>query len=214
MIDATEGKVIEEADDLDKKLALLNEEIESQKENFEIEKIFTKDVLVEIVFGWLKQLLNLTIQTTQKFNQYYKICDHGIRFKNLSISIPFKDESIEELLEFIEIVLIEPIEENNKIKNEILYFKAKYSLYKKGGTDTFDCNYTFQIDFQPSYYLIKGNQFNSESGNNFNIGDIKRLYHQPLTEEEMKLINRAWGDLLYDHLEYNYRKIKGKDKLK
>src|ERR1019366_6406398 len=71
VLDAINGKDIDEPEDLDKKLYLLEKELEILDPENDIKKQYSKDVLIEVYNLWISTLLTKSVFVIQKFNKLF-----------------------------------------------------------------------------------------------------------------------------------------------
>jgi hypothetical protein len=94
-----------------------------------------------------------------------------------------------------------------------LRFQTFYGTFKKGGLDSFGCNYRLQIQFDHIHYTILISEFDPKV-NNQNIKKIfRKLYSEPLTKIEMETISSKLVNAIADHIEY-YMKPENRKKAK
>jgi hypothetical protein len=214
MIKAAKGESIEDPDDLDKKLALLQKEIDAEDEENEIKEKLTVQAFKNTLDNWGYNLLEKLAATTAKFNSFYDSPKHNVylHLQNLNIHTPyinFTDQlKFDEIKEFWNNEGINLEQETHEAE---LRFGAHFGGFIKGGLNPFRCNYTIEVKFEQYHYtvitpLLSGQD---EYGNiKTDKQEIKKLLHQPLTEDEINSINKTWGETLLQHLETNRAKLK------
>jgi Fic family protein len=203
MLKGAKGESIDEPDDLDKKLALLKQEVAAEDEENEIKTQLTTFVLIDILEKWGFNLLNELVKTTIKFNEFYDSPNHtltiflnnsGPNFKVIS-EIPIDQIKSS----------INPTNINVQLPESRVIFQASFGAYKKGGLNPFGCNYTFEINFETYNYEVRVGHFDPTKEGQKVKPFVKKLLHKPLLPDEIKNISVLWGDALFAHLEY-YRK--------
>jgi|JI10StandDraft_1071094.scaffolds.fasta_scaffold01536_6 Fic family protein len=203
VVDAIEGKDIEEPDDMDKKLALLEKELEAIDPNEEIKKEFSKEVLFEIYDSWFTQLMNSVVPVVQKFNKFFTGNRHWISIQNGSGSVQFVNEPAAEILEKLK-------QDSQRNNDRISYHDCKLVLqtgfgpFIKGGLNSFGCNYGFEIRFGQIKYEVFVDEFAESQRSQIKL--YERLLHKPLTQEEIDRIVRQLGDTIYQHIDYHTKK--------
>jgi Fic family protein len=210
-IKAIKGENIDEPDDLDKKLALLEKELEAEDADNELQTHLSTRVMNQHFNDWIFQLLEKLIITTNKFSKYYLSYRHSIETRIGADSRSFIVEEEDPLGKFITFwkdwSLLPPAIEYKAEINLYIHFEG----FRKGGINSFGCNYTFKISFEQYTYEILKSHFD-ESNNTQNLKQFtKKLLHKPITQGEMEEINKQWGDLLLKHMEYYWKKQKEKD---
>lgn len=206
MIKGAKGESIEEDDDLDKKLALLTQEIEAEDSENEIKTRLSSNIIKKILDEWGYKLLNLLAETTGKFNKFYDKPEHGfnITIDRVGQHVEFTNEiSFEKLILIFANTASEPNPREASIR-----ITTSFGGYKKGGTNPFGCNYTFEIKFDQYSYQVFIGYFSEDGKGQQTRSFTKKLLHKPITNEEIKEINKLWGDTLFAHLEYGRNKLK------
>lgn len=199
VIYAIEGKDIDEKDDLDKKLEMLKKEVEAIDKE-EIKEKLSEEVFYEMVKDWIKPLFVELVKTTIKFNEFYTEPNHHINFKlNESISsVSFKENPDYSML-FIKST---KGNKNLKIENGKVAFSTFFGQFKKGGHYESGCNYRIDIFIEMYSYHIELQYFDNTAKDRLKKVYDKRLLHQGLSKEEIKEINKLWGESLILHLEH------------
>ncbi len=204
MIKAANGESIEEVDDLDKKLALLQKEIDAEDDSNKIKETLSEKVLFNVLNNSIFELIHKLSDTAIKFNSFYNNPNHSISF--------FRDGSgnriaFNESISLKKVSSFKPKEDNNKLRNAELSISLNFGHYIKGGLNPFKCNYDVQVRFEEIHYKISVPKFIKETGGQEKI-EIKKLLHQSLSEVDIEEINKIWGDTLLSHLQYNMAKLK------
>jgi len=202
---AAKGEDFEEQDDLDKKLALLKQEVEAEDNENEIKTRLSVDTIKSAMEDWGINLFYELAKTTAKFNQFYDKPEHGfyIQIDNAGQHIEFSKEiSFDKMYTFLNLKANEV-----SIRQTEVRLNTVFGAYKKGGTDSFGCNYTFMIKFEQYSYEVFIGYFTEEGQGQQTRSYTKRLLHKPLTTEEIKEINKIWGNTLLAHLEYGRKKL-------
>ena len=202
-IKASKGENIEEPEDLDKKLFLLENELKEINEENEIQYHFSKEVYLKILNSWAIDLIKTVIPTIQKFNHFFTENRHGIRASNVWLN--FVDEPSNVVVE----KLLKDTEEQLKQFNEhncTIEIGTHYGSFKKGGLDSFGCNYSVNVLFITTKYEVWVDKFSN--GNRNQVKVYEKLLHQPLTPDEIKHINQLFGEAIYEHIDH-YTKEKG-----
>ncbi len=180
-IKAAKGESIEEADDIDKRVALLNYKLTGMNEP--IKKIKNNEVMTEMLKEVIEPL-------------FRKVFEKALKISPLFVSTKFTyhidgsggvHDNINELIENIEIGWIQS---EGDIQNIDLYIYL--SGLKKLGIRAFDISEQLRINFEKHKYQIILNNSTTES--------VERLYHQMLTPIEnneiaTKLINDAMNKI-------------------
>lgn len=204
VLDAIVGKEIEEPDDMDKKLALLEQELATIDPNEEVKKEFGKEVLFEIFRTWFTQLMNELIPSIQKFNKFFTGTRHWISISDGIGSVQFVNESSTEILASLELELL-------KNEDRITYHDIKidlqtaYGTFKKGGLNSFGCNYGFEIKFDKIKYDVLVDEF-SETTPRKQIKLYEKLLHKPLTDIEINKVVTQLTNTIYEHIDFHTKK--------
>lgn len=214
MIKAAKGQSIEEDDDLDKKIALLEKELEAEDEVNDIQTKLSYGALNQQLNTWLFDLINGLIITTNKFSSFYLSSNHYLDFqisnqnKNFYLNESDALDKFKKYWEELYSLSRYTITQNCELK-----FAVRFTGYKKGGVEPFDCNYNLEIKYEQYRYEIFIDQFDLISNSKITNSFAKRLLHKYLLPEEIKEINKQWGETLYNHLEYYRKRKNGNDKI-
>jgi Fic family protein len=204
VLDAIAGKEIEEPDDMDKKLALLEQELATIDPNEEVKKQFDKDVLFEIYDSWFTKLMNEVVPAIQKFNKFFTGTKHWITISNGLGSVQFVGESSTEILEKLK-------QDSLRNVDRVSYHDCKidlqtqYGTFIKGGLRSFGCNYGFSIKFDQIKYEILVDEF-TEIVPRTQVKLYEKLLHKPLSEAEIKVIVSKLTSTIYEHIDFYSKK--------
>ena len=96
-----------------------------------------------------------------------------------------------------------------RLDNFSLTINTYYGTFIKGGLDTFGCNYGISIYIENEIgYTVIVDEFNTESnGNRKRVEKVKKLLHQPLTDEEIKDITNTLGTSILNHIDFKTKEI-------
>lgn len=201
---AAKGKSIEEPGDLDKRLAILEKELEVVDQNDEVKFRFSKEVFANILHSWLGDLIKKATSEIQKFNKFFTGTSHWINLDN-SASTNFTNEMPSQLLEKLEKQFIENTIHFNEHKSSV-NIKTNYGTLIKGGLKTFGCNYGIEIKFDTIKYEVLVDEFMEEDNQRKQVKLYERLLHKPLTETEIKEVVKQLTDAIYEHIDFNTKK--------
>ncbi len=204
VIDAIEGKDIEEPDDLDKKLALLEKELEAIDPNEEIKKHFDKDTFVEIFNSWGTGLLDKTIPAIQKFNRLFTGMRHWVSVQNGLGSVQFVDEPVLEVIEKLKQDFLRNVDRVSSHDTKLVV-TAFYGTFKKGGLNTFGCTYGLEVRFDHIKYEVWVDNFSETNQRNQEMR-YQRLLHKPLTETEITKLVKHLEETIYQHIDFHTKK--------
>jgi len=208
-IKAAKGESIEDADDLDKKLTLLKQEVEAEDNEKEIKTGLTFGIVNEAFNQWVYALFSELALTASKFNEFYNEPNHvlDILIDNKNKIFSFRNEiPSKEIKDYLSLSIKRTI-----FIHAIMRFMCSFGAYKKGGLNPFGCNYSIEIRFERYHYEVLMDYFDKESKGLKTKSFIKKLLHKPLVSEEIMEINRQWGESLYNHLDYNRKQLNGND---
>lgn len=210
MIKAAKGENIDEDDDLDKKLAILKQEIAAEDSENEIQTRLTAGSVHAALTNWVYTFLTQLALTTSKFNEFYDRPNHNISLMmdNTGQTIQFEKEVLFDQFES----LLNKSDIERSLQSADINFHCNLSAFKKGGLNTFGCNYSIEIKFEEYHYEVLIGYFEHEGQGQKKKSFTKKLLHKPLLPEEIVEINKQWGQTLYNHLEYYLKRQNGKDK--
>lgn len=203
-VKAAKGESIDEPEDLDKKIALLEKELEVIDSNDEVKIQFNKDVFFEIYDSWFTQLATDAIIMVQKFNKFFTGTKHHIYVLNNKGSVNFINETPSQTIEKLRIECLKHFDKLSSDESNI-NFKTFYGTFIKGGINSFGCNYGFEIKFEINKYEVYVDEL-TEDHLKTKKKIAEKLLHQPLTKTEIKKVVKQLTDAIYEHIDYNTRK--------
>lgn len=204
VLDAIEGKDIEEPEDIDKKLALLEKELEAIDPNEEIKKHFDKNTFTEIFNSWGTELLEKTIPAIQKFNRLFTGMRHWVSIQNGLGSVEFVDQPVSEVIEKLKQEFIKSSDRVSSHDTKLVV-TAFYGTFKKGGLNTFGCTYGLEVRFDHIKYEVWVDNFSETNQRNQEM-KYQRLLHKPLTEIEITKLAKHLEETIYQHIDFHTKK--------
>ena len=190
IIKGAKGEDIEEPEDLDKKIALLKNKIESISTDSDVKIERSRDAISNLLNDSFITLFNATVEQVNKFKDFYANTS-GLLFADGNSN----GGNVQDGLEAIK----KRLRDNISPSNMQLSFQLKG--FKKAGISTM--NDYLQVD-------IKFHEFVYEIGVSAPLSTtfgFKRLYHQQLSQEEIKELVNKIGQSLYNIVESNLKKI-------
>jgi Fic family protein len=204
-IKAAKGESIEEPEDLDKKLALLERELEAVDPNEEVKYRFDREVFTNIFHGWIADLIRVVVPEIQKANKFFTGTSHSIRLNNSLASVQFTNETPTKLIEKLEHQLMAVDRQFQEYEPQTIIY-AQYGTLIKGGLKTFGCNYGIEIRFDMIKYQVYVDDFVDGSNQRKQTKMFERLLHKPLSEYEIKQVVKQLMTSIIDHIDYNTKK--------
>ncbi|MDR9443131.1 MAG: Fic family protein [Schleiferiaceae bacterium] len=203
-IEAGKGNSIEEPDDLDKRLHLLERDLQQVNPDQTIQKEFSKEVFLEMYDSWIADLLKKAIPQVQKFNHFFTGVNHHVGVTNYSGQHFFNEEAAQIVESFKEKCIANQGE--MAPDDSDLLLKTFYGSFIKAGMETFGCVYLIHIGFQLHTYTISVDHF-TPTGQRELQEITKKLLHQPLPEKEQEELAQAFGNTIYQHIDYHTKKL-------
>jgi Fic family protein len=201
---ATKGESVEEPEDLDKRLALLELELDAVDPNEEVKYRFSKEVFIQIYKSWLSELIKELVPAIQKFNKFFTGTTHHINLGNGVSSTQFINEEPDEILAKLERQFSEKNNNFNEYESRT-QISAQYGTLIKGGLKTFGCNYGVEIKFDFIKYEVFVDEF-TEGNQRKQVKFFERLLHKPLTKTDITKITKQLTDAIYEHIDVNTKK--------
>jgi Fic family protein len=208
VIMAIEGVDIEQPEDIDKKILLLEKELDAVSSENEVKDRLSRDVFEKMFETWIIDLLRKAIPLVQKFNKFFTGTNHNIYLESGGANIfshNFVTESPEKVIEDVKQKLLSS-KTNVHTANTKFYFQTFYGTLIKGGIKTFGCNYGFSIDCEYIKYEVLVDEFPGESTQRKTHRFKERLLHQPFSPSEMDKLVMILGDTIYNHIDFNTKK--------
>jgi Fic family protein len=196
VLDVIEGKDIEEEDDVEKELELLKRQLKGTDDNV-VPK--SNGVIKELYTNSYRKLFVQLIEKTKKFDEMFvekKFQSSAEGNQSWNKGIEYFDEFFENLYEKKSNSVGNSFGEEPKPKKiDDLRLSISYNGFKHDGLNTFGSYTNIWVLFQPFYYII--NDTNSYNDNGGYL--LKKLYSEPITEEEIKImVNKLTKKLLED----------------
>lgn len=204
VLDAIAGKELEEPGDLDKKLLLLERELETIDSNEEVKVRLNVNYMDEVLHGWFSDLIKKVVPEIQKFNKFFAGTNHSINIQGVGSYVQFINEPVNEILE----KLLTGFEENRDRFQEHdvkISLNTFFGTLIKGGLKTFGCNYGFEIKFDLIKYEVFVDEF-SEENKRDKSKLFERLLHKPLTEADINEVVTKLTNAIYEHIDFNTKK--------
>ena len=200
-VKAAKGESLEERDDLDKKLALLQQEIDAEGDEQEIKTELSKDTIKQMINEWIIPLFASLEDIATKFEKFY----HGF---NTQVYYSIDGISTNCKLTLLTNEIETHIPERKLDSNCVIQYKMNTGAYKKGGSQPFNCTYSVDVKLETFSYSISMPVFNTQHKQNIHELIInKRLLHKPLLQSEKEQIIKLWSDSLFNYLDYNRKQI-------
>lgn len=200
---AARNENINEPEDLDKKISLLEKELQTLDPNEEIKKQFSKEVFLEIYDSWFITLMQSVIPVVKKFNKFFTGNRHWISVQSGNGSVDFVDEPVDQILERLR----SSIEKTERFSSHDckISMHTQYGPFIKGGVNSFGCNYGFEVRFDQIKYEVWIDQFSNSNRNQVKCIE-GRLLHKSLTDSEVQHIVAQLGDTIFEHIDYHTKK--------
>ncbi len=196
MIKGANGESIDEQNDLDKKLALLELDLNKIDSDDQIKLQYDFQVFTEFLNTWLKTFIIKITTNIQKFNKFFTFSNHRLSYGDSDIK--FIDEDPEIIFEnFKEKVL------NNSLY-PVLKINVGFGPFIKGGLNSFGCNYELEIQFDMIKYSFLVDKFNDRNRTRELV--IEKLLHKSLSVQEIDEIGNVFTSCIYDHIDYYTKK--------
>lgn len=202
ILNAIDGKNIDEPDDLDKKLYLLNQDLppltlEEASPGYSIGTMLFKEMVYKY---WLSDLLRDAITVIQKFNGFFAGSRHFVDIDGIRLS--FSTENPDVVVRLLEGRLVnEVIVNNHEIK---VVLTADYAGFNREGATAFDCKCSMEVWFQHQRYELRVPSIDKQS-DKYTI-----LFEKPLSElltaAEIQIAVQALGNTIFNHIDHNSRR--------
>lgn len=205
MIKGAKGEDIEDPDDLDKKIALLEQELAAVDPNEEVKERLNLDLFIRIFHSWLSDLFKTAIPEIQKFNKFFTGINHHISLGNFG-SISFSIESPDTIITKLE-AQITPENKYFQDHEAKISIHTSYGTFTKGGLNSFGCNYSIYINFDTIKYVVSVDEFKDESKTpRTQVKMYEKLLHKPLTETEIKKVVKQLTNAIFEHIDFYTKK--------
>lgn len=197
VLDVIDGKDISEDDDLDKEIELLKRNLLNKKDEVVVK---TNEEILKLYKSSFRKLFEQLIEKTKKFDDMFvekKYSSSAEGNQSWNKGIEYFDEFFENLYEEKTNRPEDSYgEEGPKYKKiDDLRLGILFNGFKHDGINTFGQSTEVWIMFQQYYYIINDtNRYTNDRGY-----FVKKLYSEPLTDDEIKeIVNRLTKKLLGD----------------
>ena len=203
--DAIEGKEIEEPGDLDKKIQLLEMELNTISPDDEVKMKFGKEAFLFCYETWITKLISYSVPVIQKFNKFFTGTHHYISVDHGNVRLSFSDEPVTTITEKLSEEINNEISRIGQSRPEFR-IQTFYGPLRKGGLKTFGCNYSLIIKFDEIKYEVFVDDFDEITEKLTENKMYERLLHQVLSDKEMKNVVQMLGNTIYKHIDYYTKK--------
>ncbi|MBE0392162.1 Fic family protein [Flavobacterium sp. PL002] len=185
VLDVIEGKDIEEEDDVEKELEILKRQLKTKNDNVLAK---SNEAIKELYDNSFRKLFEQLIEKTKKFDDMFvekKFQSSAVGNRSWNRGIEYFDAFFENLYEEKSNSVDNSFGEEPKYKKiDELRLSISYNGFKHDGTNTFGRYTSVFIMFQEYYYIINETNSSNTEKDYF----YKKLYSDPLDEEEIKVI--------------------------
>ncbi|MBK9148697.1 MAG: Fic family protein [Flavobacteriales bacterium] len=200
VLEVLAGKDIDDADDLDKRLQLIDAQLAAVDPADEIQRTRGHQTTQALLNEWGYSLFAQAIPVAQKFNRYFLNTQHDIILVNGPVSVRFLDEPAEQVIGTLQAELAKDDQKLQGVTEIQLWLR--YGTFRKASKKPFGCNYGIKIKVEDyHHYQVLVDVFNITGGRS-EEPLIKRLYHKPLSLAEQQAIVQRMGKEITDHIEY------------
>lgn len=201
VLDAIEGRSLEEEDDLDKRLALLDMELAARDPRQDIQLVLNRKTLGQMLEGWIFPLFEKAIPKAQKFNKYFVGTQHMLSIHGIG-HFQFANEAASTVIKNVrqqwEADQERRIDSHEKITVALI---LHYGTFKHSGKSTFGCQYQLEVDVEHHTYSVYVDDFNRQKTRNKQLFE-ERLLHEPLPEMKQREVVGRLSTSIMEHLEY------------
>ncbi|MGV3775011.1 MAG: Fic family protein [Verrucomicrobiales bacterium] len=162
-IAGSHGKTIEEPDDIDKKIALLKQELSAEPDAV----AYSKNIYEQVVKGQLAKITEKFFMKMELFDPFF-LKGQAYFEAGATKKLILTEEGVGQKIKTLQVAIL---------KSEFKRFSIGYELFtfKKAGINAFDCSCFFSIEFKPLAFSLSTLQSN----------DKKFLYSTVLTDEQI-----------------------------
>jgi hypothetical protein len=189
---------------LDKKLLLLEKELNTIDPDKTQKEEFTEKYLFKVLGTWLGDLIKELVPVGQKFNRFFKQVEHHIYIVSGKGQVKFTTENTEEIIKS----LISDCKKNranfrNDAKVELSFL---YRKLKKEGLKPIVISQELIIEFTEVHYKIYMDEFANGDKKQRTQQFDERLLHKGLTKAEIKTLEVKLGNSLFEQLDFYTKK--------
>lgn len=194
------GAISKVQNELDRKLLLLEKELDEIDPLDEVQWNFNKEVFFSIFDSWLRDLCISILPVIQKFNRLFNKSRHHIFVFNGVGQVPFSGDDANKI---ISLLREDCINNSNQIGSDTtITFKLGYYTFRKGGLKTFSCTYEVEIHFTMYKYEIFIGEFDLSTSTINRVLQFEKLLHQPVSKVEIEALCAKLGESIYQYLDY------------
>lgn len=200
VLKAIHGESIEDENDLDKRLALLDKQIQGINDENEIKQEFSDKVFFDLLNSWFGELLENLLPVLQKFDKYFLNTWHKIQIRDLALIEKPDEYSSNEILKELEKQCSSSSYSVRPDNNIII--DITFDTFRKGGLKRLLCENRLEIQFSNYDYKVVISLFNKEKGAVITRQLAQKLYTQALSDSEIKAIVKAIGNSIVEQMEW------------
>jgi Fic family protein len=204
-IKAAKGISLEEESDLDKKISILKKELHQIDPANEIHEHFSYAVLVRSINTWIGELIEKSVVVIQNFGELFTESRHYVSIRSLAY-VSFSVEPPEAITQKI-VDEVAANEAKFNVHDAYVQIQAFYGTLKKGGLNTFGCNYSIEVKFSLIKYEVFVDEFNDEMTGRKTIKLFEHLLHRPLGSTEIEQVCKNLKHAIYSHIEVKSREV-------
>jgi len=198
VIDAIEGRSLEEDSDLDKRLKLLDVQLADVDPKDEIQRLRGAATTKALLEEWGYALIEQALPIAQKFNRYFLDAKHFISLNNGGVHIPFGDEPPAEIVAKLK-EQVNAQKDLDRATEVTLWLQ--YNSFRKAVRKPFGCRYGLIVKLEDQHHYEIIEQVSQDGNSTRTEVLLKRLYHKPLSDPEQKKIVQDMGRRLADQIE-------------
>jgi fido (protein-threonine AMPylation protein) len=201
--DAIAGKEIEEPEDIDKKIQLLERELNTVDPDDQVKEKYSKTIFIKCQ-KWISKLILAVIPVVEKFNRFFVDNRHAISLPQAGIYEPFLNRPASAVIGEMQLKIAESQRIDHFPQDVII--QAYYDNLIKGGLKSFSCDYSISIKFNDIKYEVFVDDFDEATAKKTVIKKYERLLHQSLTEEEMNDSATMLGNAIFKYIDFYTKK--------
>jgi Fic family protein len=206
IVDAIAGKEIEEAEDLDKKIQLLQRELSPGNDDFTKTR-FSKAILLQIYDDWLSKLIVATIQTAEKFTKFFSTNKFFVDISNSHVVVQFEKDNLHgSLNRFRKQICDSPDLDSFP---HILEISASFSGMMGHNIDELEklnAQNSIVIKFTHNKYQVSVGIFDEKLNRLDYIKIFERWLDESVTDGEVVDISSKFGNSIFNIIDYRTRK--------
>lgn len=203
VLKALGGEEIDEPEDLDKKIELMEMELQTFAPDSEVKVRFNRKTLIEAYDNWIGALLSAVLSQGKKFDKFFVFQEHVAQFYSGERSSFFVGDL--PVSSFVQNLRNALNAEGQRFQphNSTLEFYLHHRTFEKSGIESFDSHFGFWIDFHINHLQVFVHLLDEEGNRTpSNVPFVEMQYHHSLGKNKIDEIALLIANSIYEFIDH------------